>query len=276
MARLNDKVALITGAASGMGAATARMFAAEGARVLIADLQEDAGEALAEELGDAGIFARCDVSVEADVANAVAGVADRWGRLDCIFNNAGFGGAIGPIDETSIEDFDITMDVLVKGVFFGMKHAAPIMKRQQEGSIISTASMAARTGGWSPHLYSAAKAAVIALTRSVALEMAEWNVRVNCISPGVIETPLAVGRGFTPEAIERFRGEMAGQQPLDRVGEPDDIAHCALWLASDESTFVSGQDLVVDGGFSAGRPWRRQPPWMRQPHPISVYRPPGR
>ena len=276
MARLNDKVALITGAASGMGAATARMFAAEGARVLIADLQEDAGQALAEELGDAGIFARCDVSVEADVANAVAGVADRWGRLDCIFNNAGFGGAIGPIDETSIEDFDITMDVLVKGVFFGMKHAAPIMKRQQGGSIISTASMAARTGGWSPHLYSAAKAAVIALTRSVALEMAEWNVRVNCISPGVIETPLAVGRGFTPEAIERFRGEMAGQQPLDRVGEPDDIAHCALWLASDESTFVSGQDLVVDGGFSAGRPWRRQPPWMRQPHPISVYRPPGR
>ena len=276
MARLNEKVALITGAASGMGAATARMFAAEGARVLIADLQEDAGEALAQELGDAGIFARCDVSVEADVANAVAGVADRWGRLDCIFNNAGFGGAIGPIDETSIEDFDITMDVLVKGVFFGMKHAAPIMKRQQEGSIISTASMAARTGGWSPHLYSAAKAAVIALTRSVALEMAEWNVRVNCISPGVIETPLAVGRGFTPEAIERFRGEMAGQQPLDRVGEPDDIAHCALWLASDESTFVSGQDLVVDGGFSAGRPWRRQPPWMRQPHPISVYRPPGR
>ena len=276
MARLNDKVALITGAASGMGAATARMFAAEGARVLIADLQEDAGEALAQELGDAGIFTRCDVSVEADVANAVAGVADRWGRLDCIFNNAGFGGAIGPIDETSIEDFDITMDVLVKGVFFGMKHAAPIMKRQQGGSIISTASMAARTGGWSPHLYSAAKAAVIALTRSVALEMAEWNVRVNCISPGVIETPLAVGRGFTPEAIERFRGEMAGQQPLDRVGEPDDIAHCALWLASDESTFVSGQDLVVDGGFSAGRPWRRQPPWMRQPHPISVYRPPGR
>ena len=276
MARLNDKVALITGAASGMGAATARMFAAEGARVLIADLQEDAGEALAQELGEAGIFARCDVSVEADVANAVAGVADRWGRLDCIFNNAGFGGAIGPIDETSIEDFDITMDVLVKGVFFGMKHAAPIMKRQQGGSIISTASMAARTGGWSPHLYSAAKAAVIALTRSVALEMAEWNVRVNCISPGVIETPLAVGRGFTPEAIERFRGEMAGQQPLDRVGEPDDIAHCALWLASDESTFVSGQDLVVDGGFSAGRPWRRQPPWMRQPHPISVYRPPGR
>ncbi len=276
MARLNDKVALITGAASGMGAATARMFAAEGARVLIADLQEDAGEALAQELGEAGIFARCDVSVEADVANAVADVADRWGRLDCIFNNAGFGGAIGPIDETSIEDFDITMDVLVKGVFFGMKHAAPIMKRQQGGSIISTASMAARTGGWSPHLYSAAKAAVIALTRSVALEMAEWNVRVNCISPGVIETPLAVGRGFTPEAIERFRGEMAGQQPLDRVGEPDDIAHCALWLASDESTFVSGQDLVVDGGFSAGRPWRRQPPWMRQPHPISVYRPPGR
>ena len=276
MTRLSDKVALITGAASGMGAATARMFAAEGARVLIADLQEEAGSALADELGDAGLFARCDVSIEADVANAVARAHERWGRLDCMFNNAGFGGAIGPIDETSAEDFDITMDVLVKGVFFGMKHAAPIMKRQGGGSIVSTASMAAQIGGWSPHLYSAAKAAVIALTRSVALEMGEWDVRANCISPGVIETPLAVGRGFTPEAIERFRGETEGQQALNRVGDPDDIAHCAVWLASDESTFVTGQDIVVDGGFSAGRTWRRQPSWMRQAHPIKVYRPPGR
>lgn len=276
MTRLNDKVTMITGAASGMGAATARMFAAEGARVLIADLQEEAGHALAEELGDAGLFARCDVSVENDVADAVARAETQWGRLDCIFNNAGFGGAIGPVDETSTEDFDITMDVLVKGVFFGMKHAAPIMKRQRGGSIITTASVAARYGGWSPHAYSAAKAAVIALTRSVALEMADWSVRVNCISPGVIETPLAVGRGFTPEAIERFRGENTDAQPLNRVGEPDDIAHCALWLASDESTFVTGQDIVVDGGFSAGRSWRRQPPWMRQPHPLKVYRPPGR
>ena len=276
MTRLSGKAALITGAASGMGAATARMFAAHGAKVLIADLQEESGNALAEELGEAGLFARCDVSIESDVAGAVARAEERWGRLDCIFNNAGFGGAIGPIDETSAEDFDITMDVLVKGVFFGMKHAAPLMKRQRTGSIISTASMAAAVGGWSPHLYSAAKAAVIALTRSVALEMAEWNVRVNCISPGVIETPLAVGRGFTPEAIERFRGEMTDPQPLNRVGEPEDIAHCALWLASDESTFVTGQDVVVDGGFSAGRSWRRQPAWMRQPHPIKVYRPPGR
>ena len=143
MTRLSDKVALITGAASGMGAATARMFVAEGARVLIADLQEEAGGALADELGDAGLFARCDVSVEQDVANAVARAHERWGRLDCMFNNAGFGGAIGPIDETSAEDFDITMDVLVKGVFFGMKHAAPILKRQGGGSIVSTASMAA-------------------------------------------------------------------------------------------------------------------------------------
>lgn len=276
MTRLNDKVALITGAASGMGAATARMFAAEGARVLIADLQEEAGSALADELGDAALFERCDVSVEDDVANAVGRAEAHWGRLDCIFNNAGFGGAIGPVDETSTDDFDITMDVLVKGVFFGMKHAAPIMKRQRSGSMINTASVAARTGGWSPHAYSAAKAAVIALTRSVALEMAEWSVRVNSISPGVIETPLAVGRGFTPEAIERFRRENIEAQPLNRVGEPDDIAHCALWLASDESTFVSGQDIVVDGGFSAGRSWRRQPPWMRQPHPLKVYRPPGR
>ena len=276
MARLSDKVALITGAASGMGAATARMFVAHGARVLIADLQEEAGGALAEELGAAALFEHVDVTVEADLANAVARVERTWGRLDCIFNNAGFGGALGPVDETSTEDFDITMDVLVKGVFLGMKHAAPIMKRQRAGSIISTASVAGLEAGWSPHLYSTAKAGVIALTRSVALEMAEWNVRVNCICPGVIETPLAVGRGFTDEAIDRFRGEMADQQPLNRVGDPDDIAYCALWLASDESTFVTGQALVVDGGVTSGRPWRKQASWMRQPRPITVYRPPGR
>ena len=275
-ARLSGKVAVITGGASGIGAATARLFAGHGAQVLIADLQEAAGAALAAELGAAARFERVDVTAEAAVANAIAAAVSEWGRIDCIFNNAGFGGALGPLDETSEEDFTITLDVLVKGVFFGMKHVAPVMKRQGAGSIINTASMAALQGGWSPHIYSAAKAAVVALTRSVALELAEWNVRVNCICPGLIATPLAVGRGFTDAAVARFKETMAAEQPIARVGEPQDIANCALWLASDDSTFVTGQAHVVDGGATLGRPWREQPAWMRRHRPITVYRPPGR
>ena len=274
--RLEGKTALITGGASGMGAATARLFAEHGARVLIADLQEEAGAALARTIGASALFERVDVTREVDVANAVASAERHWGRLDCIFNNAGFGGALGPVAETTEEDFDLTFDVLVKGVFFGMKHAAPIMQRQGAGSIINTASIAALQAGWAPHLYSAAKAAVIALTRSVAMEMAEWNVRANCICPGLIATPLAVGRGFTDEAVTQFKAERAGEQPLNRVGEPEDIARCALWLASDDSAFVTGQAHAVDGGITIGRPWREQPSWMRQPRPITVYRPPGR
>ena len=274
--RLNGKVAVITGGASGIGAATARLFAQHGARVLLADMQDEAGAALAEELGDAARFERVDVTAEADVANAVAAAEREWGRIDCIFNNAGFGGALGPLDETSEEDFAITLDVLVKGVFFGMKHAAPVMKRQRSGSIINTASIAALQGGWAPHIYSAAKAAVVALTRSVALELAEWNVRANCICPGLIATPLAVGRGFSDQVVARFKDAMADEQPIQRVGEPEDIAHCALWLASDESTFVTGQAHVVDGGATLGRAWNAQPAWMRRQRPITVYRPPGR
>ncbi|MXY52028.1 MAG: glucose 1-dehydrogenase [Gammaproteobacteria bacterium] len=274
--RLRGKSAFITGAASGMGAATARLFVAEGANVTIADLNEKAGDALAAELGPRARFERVNVTVESEVQGAIERSADACGRLDCIFNNAGFGGALGPIDETSVEDFDITFDVLLKGVFLGIKHAAPIMKRQGSGSIISTASIAGLEAGWAPHLYSTAKSAVIALTRTVALEMAEWQVRVNCICPGMIATPLAVGRGFTDEAQRNFRADMAGQQPLNRVGEPDDIARCALWLASDDSEFVTGQAHVVDGGITAGRPWRRQASWMTRNRPITVYRPPGR
>ena len=214
--RLDGKTALITGAASGMGAATARLFVAEGANVTIADLNEEAGDALAAELGPRTRFERVNVTVEGDLQGAIERTADAWGRLDCIFNNAGFGGALGPIDETSTEDFDITFDVLLKGVFLGIKHAAPIMKRQGSGSIISTASIAGLEAGWAPHLYSTAKSAVIALTRTVALEMAEWHVRVNCICPGLIATPLAVGRGFTGRSaaqLSRRHGRAAAPEP---------------------------------------------------------------
>jgi NAD(P)-dependent dehydrogenase (short-subunit alcohol dehydrogenase family) len=148
---------LITGGASGIGEGTVRHFVAEGARVVIADMQQERGEKLAAELGANALFTAVDVTREDQVKAAIAGAVTRWGRLDCIFNNAGFGGAIGPLEDTPVEDFDITFDVLLKGVFLGMKHAIPVMKRQGGGSIINTASVAGLIAGHTPHLYSVAK-----------------------------------------------------------------------------------------------------------------------
>ncbi len=277
MKRLSDRVAIITGGASGIGAASVRLFAEEGARVLIADLQEERGKELAEQLGERAAFRRVDVTREEDVRGAVEEAVARWGRLDVMFNNAGFGGALGPIEGTTVEEFDLTFDVLVKGPFLGIKHAAPVMKRQGSGSIISTASVAGLQTGHSPHLYSVAKAAVIHLTRSVALELGESGIRVNCICPGIIATPLAAGRTDVSEVgLAKMKRALARSQALGRIGEPEDIARAALWLASDESSFVTGHAQVVDGGAFAGRPWSKQAEWITQPRPIRMYRPPGR
>ena len=277
MGKLDGKVALITGGASGIGAATVRMFAAEGARVLIADMQEDKGQDIAEELGEQAVFHQVNVTQEAEVKAAIDAAVERWGRLDCIFNNAGFGGALGPIESISVEDYDMTFDVLLKGVFLGIKHAAPIMKKQQSGSIISTSSAAGIEAGMATHLYSVAKAGVIHLTKSVALELGEFNIRLNCICPGAIVTPLAVGRPTpTDRQVAGLRKGAAHMHPLGRVGEPEEIAKAALWLASDDSSFVTGQALAVDGGITAGRPWRDLPEFHRTSHPIRMYRVPGR
>lgn len=275
--RLAGRTAVITGGASGIGAASVRRFVAEGARVVIADLNREQGEALARELGENAVFCAVDVTREADVKGAIQEATSRWGRLDCIYNNAGFGGALGPIESTSEDDFDITFDVLVKGVFFGMKHAATAMKACGGGSIVSTASVAGLQTGHSPHLYSTAKAAVIHLTKSVALELGEHHIRVNCICPGVIATPLAAGRAsVTEEGLQKMKRALGKSQPIGRIGDPEDIANAAVWLASDESSFVTGHALVVDGGAFAGRPWSRQGEWITQPRPIKLYRPPGR
>jgi NAD(P)-dependent dehydrogenase (short-subunit alcohol dehydrogenase family) len=277
MKRLDGRVAIVTGGASGIGAASVRLFVAEGARVLIADLQEERGMQLAEQLGDAAAYRRVDVSREEDVRGAVDEAVSRWGRLDVMFNNAGFGGALGPITGTTVEEFDITFDVLVKGPFLGIKHAAPVMQRQRSGSIISTASVAGLQTGHSPHLYSVAKAAVIHLTRSVALELGEHGIRVNCICPGVIATPLAAGSPDVSEAgLAKMKAALARSQALGRIGDPEDVARAALWLASDESSFVTGHAQVVDGGAYAGRPWSKQAEWITKPRPIRMYRPPGR
>lgn len=277
MAELDGKVAVITGAASGMGAETARLFAAEGARVLLADLDEERARSVADDLGDAADVIRTDVSREADVAAMIDRAVQRWGGVDVLFNNAGFGGARGPIETISDEDYTLTMDVLLKGPFLGIKHAAPVMKAAGTGSIINTASVAGLLCGEAPHLYSVAKAAVIHLTRSVALELGEHGVRVNAICPGVIATPLAAGRpSVDDDQLERFRQRYGRYQPIGRIGEPQDIAHAALYLASDRSGFVTGTAHVVDGGASAGRAWARQSPVMTEAAPIRMYRPPDR
>ncbi|MEJ8856747.1 glucose 1-dehydrogenase [Variovorax robiniae] len=260
MGRLDNKVAVITGGASGIGEASVRLFAREGAKLVLADLQDERGRRLAEELGSQVIFQHTDVSKEADVQEAIDLALSMFGRLDCMFNNAGIPGPGGPIENLAVEGWDNAMAVLVRSAYLGMKHAAPIMKRQGSGSIVSTASVAGMQSGFAGHAYSAAKAAVINLTRSVATELGESGVRVNCICPGGVATPI-FGRavGLDEEEAQRSAGTMlmalANIQPLQRAGVPDDIANAALWLASDESSFVNGHALVVDGGITCGPMW---------------------
>ncbi|HVO07200.1 MAG TPA: glucose 1-dehydrogenase [Burkholderiaceae bacterium] len=260
MTRLQNKVAIVTGAASGIGEAIARRFVADGAQVVAADVQDARGQAIVASLGDAVSYCHCDVSREDDVGALVADASERFGRVDVMVNNAGSPGPTGPIEETDVDAFDAAIGVLLRSVFLGMKHVAPVMKRQGGGSIISTASVAGLRTGHGPHAYSAAKAAVIHLTHSVAMELGESGVRVNCICPGGIATPIfGKAFGFAPDAADRtvdvMKRALGTMQPLRRAGLPDDIANAAAWLASDESSFVNGHALVVDGGLIGGRLW---------------------
>lgn len=247
--RLEGKVAVITGAASGIGAGTARRFVAEGARVVIADMQVEAGEALATELGENAVFSHTDVTVEDHVSGAVALATSTWGQLDVMFNNAGIVGVVGPIGETTAEAWTGTIDVLLHGVFYGIKHASTVMAEQGSGSIISTSSTAGILGGLGPHGYTAAKHAVIGLTKSVANEMGPHGVRVNAISPGNTVTAMtaAVTSGDHTDE-ESAAKRIAEGSPLGYAGFPEDIANAALYLASDEARYVSGHVLVVDAG----------------------------
>lgn len=259
MNRMQGKSAIITGGASGIGEATVRRFVAEGARVTIADLNEEKGAALAAELGDDVLFIPTDVSVEQDVAEAVSRSIDKWGQIDCLFNNAGGGGANGPIATIRVEDFDVTIDVFLKGVFLGLKHIAEHMMERGSGSIINNASVCGHKAGYGPHVYSAAKAGVIALTTSTALEFAHYGVRVNAVCPGVVDTPIMDGNSTVLSHFKKIT-------PLGRVGAPEDLAAMALFLASDESSWVTGQTISVDGGLSAGIPWDQWAEHLRRPN----------
>jgi NAD(P)-dependent dehydrogenase (short-subunit alcohol dehydrogenase family) len=253
--RLKGKVAVITGGASGMGLASVMRFIAEGAQVVVADYNAETGTAALEKtieagFGDSVSFVRTDVAEEDDVIAMLDHAVERFGHLDIVFNNAGVGGAIGPLTETSTEDWDYTFDVLAKGVFLGIKHAARILRRQGGGgSIINTASIAGLSGDGGPLVYSAAKAAVVNLTMSAAVELAPDLIRVNAICPGFIATPLA--DNGDPEGT---RVVFAKSQPWPEYGRGDHIAGAALFFASDDSRFVTGEKLVVDGGLTASGP----------------------
>jgi NAD(P)-dependent dehydrogenase (short-subunit alcohol dehydrogenase family) len=253
MQRLDGKIAVITGAASGIGRASAVRFASEGAAVVVADLNTEGGEETVAECrrsGGRAVFHRVDVTSETDIKAAVDRAIAEFGKLNVIFNNAGLAGAVGSIEETTVENWDRTQAILLRAVFLGMKYAVPAMRKAGGGAIISTASIAGLRGGAGPHAYSAAKAAVINLTRSVALEVGKDRIRVNCICPGGINTPLIFNN--VPGGYEVADQFLKSIQPIPRAGLPADIAAMAAFLASDDAEWITGAAMVVDGGFSAG------------------------
>jgi NAD(P)-dependent dehydrogenase (short-subunit alcohol dehydrogenase family) len=260
--RLRDKVAVVTGGAGGMGQATVLRFLAEGARVVIADFNADSGAktmqlAAAAGVGDAARFIKVDVVKEMDVAAMIECAVDEFGRLDIIFNNAGVGGAIGPVWDLEEDEWDYTFDVLVKGVFFGIKHGSRVLRKQKQGgAIINTASVAGLSGGCGPLAYSAAKAAVVNLSRAAAVQLAPDRIRVNAICPGFILTGLTHSAHVSEEEAGKH---LDGLQPIPDHGTGDDIAGTALFLASDDSRFVTGEAIIVDGGLTAIGPdlWQR-------------------
>ena len=274
MGEMDGKVAVVTGGASGIGEATVRLFIEEGAKVVIADMQQERGEALASELGNMATFVQVEVRQEEQVKSAIDTAVEGWGRLDCIFNNAGFGGVLGPVEDIPVEEFDMSFDVLVRGVFLGMKHAIPFMKKQGSGSIINTGSIAAVTAGRGPLIYSVCKAAVVQLSKVTAMSLGANSIRVNAICPGYIATPLSTNTvGRPDQKIEERIQDMEYQQPIPRVGRPEDIANMALYLASDRSSFITGQAIVVDGGAATGVSWENQKDVYKEYHPIRVYNP---
>ena len=252
--RLEGRVAAITGASSGIGRAAAERFVEEGAKVAIGDIQDDAGQALAESLGDAAVFVRCDVTSEEDVAGLVDAAVAEFGQLDVMYNNAGIVGAVGPVDTTPADEWHATMDVLLHGVFYGIKHAARVMKPRQTGSIISMASTAGVMGGLGPHAYAAAKHAVVGLTKNAAAELCRSGIRVNCIAPASMATPMvAFAHTGDHTNMDGTLAELSATSPLiGRPGLASDVANAALWLASDESGYTSGHCLATDAGFTTG------------------------
>jgi NAD(P)-dependent dehydrogenase (short-subunit alcohol dehydrogenase family) len=226
----------------------------------MADIDDEKGQAVARELARQALYLHTDVTCEADIRAAIDLAVSEFGRLDCMMNNAGGAGMFAPIQDIPVEAFDRTIALLLRAAFIGIKYAAPIMKAQGAGSIINMASVAGYRTGDSDHSYAVAKAGIIHLTRTAAMELGESNVRVNCISPGFVVTgAFQKAAGMTREAYARripgLKQHFATSQPIRRAGMPEDIAKAALWLAGDDSCFVNGANMVVDGGLSNGKTW---------------------
>jgi NAD(P)-dependent dehydrogenase (short-subunit alcohol dehydrogenase family) len=255
--RLEGKIAVITGAASGIGRGTVDLFVREGARVIAADIQDDRGARLEEEHRGNAVYVHCDVSRESDIAAAMDAAVTRFGRLDCLFNNAGTGGARDGADGVTAEGFDSVMHLHLRAALFGLKYAVPVMRKQGGGAIVSTASVAGVQAGYGPILYSIAKAAIIHMTKVTAAQLAADRIRVNCICPGLIATNIfAQGLGMPSQLadtrIDAIADAAKNSQPIPRGGRPRDIAEAVLYLASDGADWVTGQALVVDGGLTLG------------------------
>lgn len=277
MGAVDEKVAVVVGGTSGIGAAIAELLSREGASVVIAGRRQAEGEALAAQLGPGAVFAACDVLVEADVERLISDARKRFGRIDALINCAGDAAPTGAVADVDLERFNRTLAVHLGGVVASMKHIAPVMLEQGSGSIVNVASIGGRLAGWTGLGYAAAKAAVIQVTRGAAVELGERGVRANSLSPGPVLTGIfAKGAGIDPAQADRrahdleplFRSALESWQPLRRAATPEDIAPAAVWLASDASGFVNGHDLVVDGGISAGRPISVQVAERQQMAPI--------
>ncbi|PLR73535.1 SDR family NAD(P)-dependent oxidoreductase [Bacillus sp. UMB0728] len=255
MARLSDKVAVITGGAGGIGKETAKQFLNEGAKVVIVDLfQESLDEAKAEldALGKV-IAVQGDVTKEEDVKNYVQKAVDTFGRIDIFFNNAGIEGKVQPIAETELEDFLKVQNVNVAGAFLGLKHVIPVMTTQESGSIINTSSVAGFGGTPGVAPYVTSKHALVGLTKVAALEAAPFNIRVNSIHPSPVHTRMmrSLEAGFAPDNAEGAQEQFAQGIPLGRYGESEDIASLVVFLASDDSKFITGSQYRIDGGMAA-------------------------
>ncbi len=255
--QLKDKIALVTGGCSGIGLGTVELFLAEGASVVVADVQDEKGAVLEKRFPGRVRYSHCDVTVEDDIAKAVAAATDAFGGLDVLFNNAGSGGTGAGLAEMTVEAWDGTMNLLLRGVMLGMKHAIPLMRARGGGSIVNTASIAGIEAGWGPVAYSTAKGAVIHLSRVAAAQLAADKIRVNAICPGLIATSIfgaSIGlpRAVADQMAARVAETAAKFQPVAKAGLPDDIAKACLYLASDASAFVTGTHLVVDGGITVG------------------------
>jgi len=256
--RLLGKVALVTGGATGIGESIVRLFHDHGAKVCIADIQDNLGQHLCETLGGdkSTCFSHCDVTVEDNVHRAIDFAVNKFGTLDIMVNNAGFAGAPSPdIRNVDLSEFEKVFDVNVKGVFLGMKHAARIMIPLMKGSIISLCSVSSAIGGLGPHAYTGSKHAVSGLTKSVAAELGKYGIRVNCVSPYAVATNLALAHlpeeERTEDAMVGFRdfvGRNANLQGVELT--TNDVANAVLFLASEESRYISGTNLMIDGGFT--------------------------